>query len=133
MDAREEGHGPACGPDQQCSAGGVRITLLYVRPPNEEMTELDRRVEAIAERYSRWVELRVVGPTASSGMIRSLSRAGTVLAGGRMGDDGSFSSPALLLLRQGEVVGEAMGALLPMRELDDVVRRAVEWPAPPPA
>ena len=91
---------------------GARITLLYVRPPNEEMTELDRRVGAIAERYSRWVELRVVG---------------------QMGDDASFGSPALLLLRRGEVVGEAMGALLPMRELDDVVRRAVEWPAPTPA
>ncbi len=74
------------------------------------MTELDRRVGAIAERYSRWVELRVVGPVGD-------------------GDD-SFGSPAVLLLRQGEVVGEAMGALLPMRELDDVVRRAVEWPAP---
>jgi len=101
MDARDEG----------ASEEGERITLLYVRPPNEEMTELDRRVGAIAERYSRWVELRVVG---------------------RPEVDGTFSSPAVLLLRHGEVVGEAMGALLPMRELDDVVRRAVEWPAPPP-
>ena len=123
MDARDEG----------ASEEGERITLLYVRPPNEEMTELDRRIGAIAERYSRWVELRVVGPTASSGMIRSLSRAGTVLAGGQVGDAEAYSSPALLLLRHGEVVGEAMGALLPMRELDDVVRRAVEWPSPPPA
>jgi hypothetical protein len=91
---------------------GARITLLYVRPRSDEMTELDRRVGAIAERYSRWVELRVVGPVS---------------------DEGGFGSPALLLLRKGEVVGEAMGALLPMRELDDVVRRAVEWPAPSPA
>ena len=99
--------------DEGASGEGARITLLYVRPPSAEMTELDRRVGAIAERYSRWVELRVVGP---------------------VGDDDAFAgSPALLLLRQGEVVGEAMGALLPMRELDDVVRRAVEWPAPAPA
>ena len=102
MDAREEG----------APAEGARITLLYVRPASAERTELDRRVGAIAERYSRWVELRVVGP---------------------VGDDGAFVSPSLLLLRQGEVVGEAMGALLPMRELDDVVRRAVEWPVPAPA
>lgn len=122
MDASDEG-----------APVGARITLLYVRPPSEEMTELDRRVGAIAERYSRWVELRVVGPTGSSGMIRSLSRAGTFLAGGRVGDEEAFGSPAVLLLRRGEVVGEAMGALLPMRELDDVVRRAVEWPVPVPA
>jgi len=102
MDARDEG----------APFDGARITLLYVRPPSEEMTELDRRVGAIAERYSRWVDLRVVG---------------------RVGDEDAFGSPAVLLLRQGEVVGEAMGALLPMRELDDVVRRAVEWPAPAPA
>jgi hypothetical protein len=98
--------------DADAPEEGARITLLYVRPPCAEMTELDRRVGAIAERYSRWVELRVVGP---------------------VGDGDAFGSPALLLLRQGEVVGEAMGALLPMRELDDVVRRAVEWPAPSPA
>lgn len=111
MDARDEGHGPS-GPDHECPAPGARITLLYVRPANAEMTELDRRIGAIAERYSRWVELRVVGP---------------------VGDEGAFGSPAVLLLRRGEVVGEAMGALLPMRDLDDVVRRAVEWPAPVPA
>ena len=119
--------------DDSASGEGARITLLYVRPPSAEMTELDRRVDAIAERYSRWVELRVVGPTGSSGMIRSLVRAGTALAGGPVGDGDAYGSPALLLLRQGEVVGEAMGALLPMRELDDVVRRAVEWPVPSPA
>lgn len=97
--------------DEGAPREGARITLLYVRPPSAEMTELDRRVGAIAERYSRWVDLRVIGP---------------------VGDE-AFGSPALLLLRQGEVVGEAMGALLPMRELDDVVRRAVEWPCPAPA
>lgn len=112
MDASDEGRRPAREPDPECSGEGARITLLYVRPPSAEMTELDRRVGAIAERYSRWVELRVVG---------------------HVGDEDAYGSPALLLLRHGEVVGEAMGALLPMRELDDVVRRAVEWPTPSPA
>jgi hypothetical protein len=110
MDASDEAgrREPARVEDHPGEAGpGARITLLYVRPENAERTELDRRIGAIAERYARWVDLRVVGA----------------------GEE-AFRSPALLLLRAGEVVGEAMGALLPMRELDDVVRRAVEWPIP---
>ena len=93
------------------------ITLLYVRPARDGLTELDRRVGAIAERYSQWVELVVVRPEelVANPELERVARAG---------------SPALLLLRQGEVVGEAMGALLPTRELDQVVRQAVEWPAP---
>lgn len=93
------------------------ITLLYVRPAQEGLTELDRRVGAIAERYAQWVELVVVRPEDLDGWPGAQSMAGS-------------GSPALLLLRQGEVVGEAMGALLPTRELDQVVRQAVEWPAP---
>ncbi|HKE16210.1 MAG TPA: hypothetical protein VKB80_15160 [Kofleriaceae bacterium] len=105
------------GGDPDAPAQGAWITLLYVRPRREGLTELDRRVGAIAERYARWVELVVLAPED---------------AAGRAGLEGvaSFGSPALLLLRGGEVVGEAMGALLPARELEQVVRRAVEWPAP---
>jgi hypothetical protein len=33
----------------------------------------------------------------------------------------------VLVVRRGEVVGEAIGAFLPVRELDRVVRCAVEW------
>ncbi|HYU14735.1 MAG TPA: hypothetical protein VEL05_01635 [Candidatus Acidoferrum sp.] len=105
------------GEEGDAPGGRPLITLLYVRPFREGLTELDRRVGAIAERYAQWVELVVVRPedlVASPDLER-------VAASG---------SPALLLLRQGEVVGEAMGALLPARELDQVVRRAVEWPAP---
>ncbi|HWM85009.1 MAG TPA: hypothetical protein VNO33_04205 [Kofleriaceae bacterium] len=87
-----------------------------MRPSRDGLTELDRRVGAIAERYARWVELVVLRPEDVAG------RPG-------LENVGDFGSPALLLLRQGEVVGEAMGALLPTRELDQVVRRAVEWPA----
>jgi hypothetical protein len=98
-------------------APAASITLLYVRPARDGLTELDRRVGAIAERYARWVELVVVRPdqlAASLGLDR-------------VADAGS---PAVFLLRQGEIVGEAMGALLPTRELDQAVRQAVEWPAP---
>ena len=105
------------GGDGDAPEQGACITLLYVRPGREELTELDRRVGVIAERYARWVELVVIAPEDAAG------RPG-------LEELASCGSPALFLLRGGEVVGEAMGALLPARELDQVVRRAVEWPAP---
>ena len=95
------------------------ITLLYVRPASHQVTELDHRVGAIAQRYRHSVELKVIAPEeldSAPGDVGRIARTG---------------SPALFLLRGDEVVGEAMGARLPARELDDVVRRAVEWPAPP--
>jgi hypothetical protein len=98
---------------------GVCVVLLYVRPAREGLTELDRRVGVIAERYARWVELVVVEP----GQLAERPGLEAVAAA-------SSGSPALLLLRDGDVVGEAMGALLPARELEHVVRCAVEWPAP---
>lgn len=107
------------GGDPDAPGQGACITLLYVRPRREGLTELDRRVGAIAERYARWVELVVLAPEDAA-----------VRPGLGLEDAASFGSPALFLLRGGEVVGEAMGALLPARELEQVVRRAVEWPAP---
>jgi hypothetical protein len=85
-------------------------------------------VGAIAERYAEWVELVVVRPEelAGSGFLRA--RGEDRGAGSSIGS--GAACPALVLLRGGEVVGEAMGALLPSRELDHVVRCAVEWPAP---
>lgn len=119
----EDGAEPSgTGSSGRCAS----IVLLYVRPACEGPTELDRRVGAIVERYAEWVELVVVRPEELAGFLRA-----------RGEDEGAGSSigsgapcPALLLLRGGEVVGEAMGALLPSRELDHVVRCAVEWPAP---
>lgn len=105
------------GGDGDAPGREASITLLYVRPGQDGVTELDRRVGAIAEKYARWVDLVVVLPEALTGD----SDMECVVGAG---------SPALFLLRQGEVVGEAMGALLPTRELDQVVRQAVEWPAP---
>jgi hypothetical protein len=105
------------GEEGDASERRPSITLLYVRPGCDGLTELDRRVGAIAERYSQWVELIVVRPEELIATPDLERVAGS-------------GSPALLLLRRGEVVGEAMGALLPTRELDQVVRRAVEWPAP---
>lgn len=122
---REDGAEPS---DTGSSGRGASIILLYVRPACDGPTELDRRVGAIAERYAAWVELIVVRPEelAESGFLREPGKAGAVRSAVGVG----ATSPALLLLRGGEVVGEAMGALLPSRELDHVVRCAVEWPAP---
>ncbi|HTE50330.1 MAG TPA: hypothetical protein VK698_05625 [Kofleriaceae bacterium] len=105
------------------------IILLYVRPACEGVTELDRRVGLIAERYATWVELVVVRPEELAGSPL-LKRPAELEVRPAAGGGSSSISPALLLLRDGEVVGEAMGALLPSRELDHVVRCAVEWPAP---
>jgi hypothetical protein len=120
------------GGDPDAPGQGACITLVYVRPRREGMTELDRRVGAIAERYSRWVELVVVAPEDVAGQPGLPGLPGPPGLGAGLGleDAASFGSPALFLLRGGEVVGEAMGALLPARELEQVVRRAVEWPAP---
>jgi hypothetical protein len=105
------------GGDGEAPEQGACITLLYIRPRREGLTEFDRRVAVIAERYARWVEFVVLAPEDAA------ARPGLEGASG-------CGSPALFLLRRGEVVGEAMGALLPARELEQVVRRAVEWPAP---
>ncbi|HUS66024.1 MAG TPA: hypothetical protein VMZ28_15835 [Kofleriaceae bacterium] len=88
------------------------ITLLYVRPASDDETELDRTVGVVAERYARWVELRVMCPEELTGRVVDAR------------------SPTLFLLRAGQVVSEAIGALLPVRELDRAVRQAVEWPVP---
>ena len=88
--------------DAAKSQGNAEVTLVYVRPAGAP-TELDRGLEVVAVRYG--VKLRVVSP------------------------DEDPAVPALLVMRGGEVVGQAMGALLPIRELDRAVRRAIEWPA----
>ncbi len=116
-------------PSDTGSSGRVAsIILLYVRPACDGPTELDRRVGAIAERYAAWVELIVVRPEelADRGFLGQRGEAWGI----GVAASGAGHCPALLLLRGGEVVGEAMGALLPSRELDHVVRCAVEWPAP---
>ena len=89
------------------------IELLLVRPNEGELVELEATLRAIVGRYSPMVELRVVTEVPTN-LDRPAGRPG---------------QPMVLVLRQGQVVGEAMGSLLPARELDRVVRCAVEWPA----
>lgn len=92
------------------------ITLLYVRPAELELAQLDARLTKIAERYAPLVEMRIVQQA-------DLSEYNLPERYARF----SGATPAVLVLRHGEVVGEAIGAFLPIRELDSVVRCAVEW------
>jgi hypothetical protein len=86
------------------------VVVLYVRDDSEEVTRLDIQVAAIVERYKPFVVLQVVTPE-------------------ELPEDVSGGvAPRLLVMRDGELVGQAMGALLPAREIDRVVRCAVEWP-----
>jgi hypothetical protein len=93
--------------------GAAPITLLLVEPQNNESGELYQTLNAIVARYAPMVELQVVDHWPAH-----LGRYG-----GREGQ------PIVVVLRRGQIVGEAMGTLLPARELDRVVRCAVEWPA----
>jgi hypothetical protein len=92
---------------------GAPITLLLVRGPGDGSETSDLRVslETIALRYAPHVVLQVVSQAEVPEPYRQRPMLG----------------PAVLVLRRGELVGEAMGAL-PVRELDSVVRCAVEWP-----
>jgi len=99
------------GTDQVASATPTApVTLLYVRAGGEVASELDVRLGEIVNRYQPFVELRSLRPEE----VEALTGERPV-------------TPRLFVLRGGEVVGQAMGAFLPTRELDRVVRCAVEW------
>jgi hypothetical protein len=86
------------------------ITLLYVRA-TAEPDILGSRLAQIVARYAPAVTLQIVTPDQLS-------------AGDR---HSTGPLPKLVVLRRGEVITEACGAL-PVRELNRVVQRAVEWP-----
>lgn len=89
------------------------ITLLYVRPPGRHAIELERRLREIAHRHAPLVEVVVAAELPADLGFELRARFGR--------------PPTVLILRRGEMVGEAMGELLPAREIERVVRRAVEW------
>ena len=92
------------------TAGEASVTLLYVSAGDEIGAELEIRLEEITRRYQPYVELRTFRPEEVEALTGEKPQV-----------------PRLLVLRGGEVVGQAMGTLLPTRELDRVVRCAVEW------
>ena len=89
----------------------VPVTLLYIKSAEADLPYLDRGLSVIVERYAPLVELREVEPHEVPSEHAAWAQR----------------TPSVLVMRRGEVVGEAMGALLPLRELDRVVRCAVEW------
>jgi hypothetical protein len=93
--------------------GAAAITLIYIRPEAGFETYLDVSLAEIARRYAPKVELKRM----------------TAAEAGDLADWASPGSPAILVMRRGAVIGEAMGDALPVRELDQAVRRALEWPA----
>lgn len=104
---------PGAGAPSRRRRGLAAITLLYVRPAGAAETELDRRLAGVVSRYAPYVELTRIGCDEAAHLAGWLSPG----------------SPAVLLMRRGAVIGETMGGDLPIRELDEAVRRAVEWPA----
>jgi hypothetical protein len=86
------------------------IALLYIGGATVA-PELGEQLERIAARYAPLVELRMIAPADVPTRFAKFARL----------------TPTVLVLRRGKLVGEAIGALLPMRELDEVVRCAVEW------
>ncbi len=87
------------------------VTLLYIHG-EDASPALDGRIATVVDRYAPMVEL--VSVPADE-------------VGARYPQMADFA-PAVLVLRRGQVVGEAMGASLPQHELDTVVRCAVNWP-----
>jgi hypothetical protein len=103
----------ATGHALESSADDAPITLLYIRAIDEPPGgDLDVGLQTLVVRYAPFVELRVVGPGDTPAPFAELAHR----------------PPTVLVLRYGQVVGEIMGAALPLRELDRAVRCAVEWP-----
>ena len=86
------------------------VTLLYVRTSGDVASLFDQRLGEVVRRYQPFVELRSLRPEEVEALTGERPQA-----------------PQLFVLRGGEIVGQAMGEFLPSRELDRVVRCAVEW------
>ena len=89
------------------------VTVVYVCDEAQQDDGLGKRLAEVVERYSPLVTLVV---TNQADLPTGFASAGA-------------QAPTLFVLRGTEVVGHAAGARLPVRELDRVVRCAVEWPA----
>ena len=85
------------------------VVVVYVRPSDRNLVDLDARLEHIATRYQSYIKLDIVEPENLPPRYAHLNVRG----------------PCVVVLRGGEIVGEAMGAGLPVRELDTVVRCAL--------
>jgi len=87
------------------------VTLLYIRSDHDSHDVLDAGLATIVGRYAPLVVLIPVSPDEVEPQFARWAER----------------TPTVLVVRDGKVVGEAIGAFLPVRELDRVVRCAVEW------
>ena len=78
------------------------ITLLLVQPDTDEPTELFETLGPIVERYTPLVRLCVMSEVPEE-LERRFPRS---------------TAPMVLVIRNGVIIGEAMGTRLPARELD---------------
>lgn len=92
---------------------GPPIRLIYVRDPGADLEVLDGRLARIVARYAPMVDLQALAPWELPPEMAEHAGPG----------------PSVLILRRGQLVGGAAGAAMPARELDRVVRCAVEWTA----
>jgi hypothetical protein len=100
--------------DTDCpDPGAPPIRLIYVRDPRADLEVLDGRLARIVARYAPMVDLEAVSPWELPPELA----------------DHAGPGPSVLILRHGQLVGGAAGAAMPARELDRVVRCAVEWTA----
>ena len=109
MSRGKRGAPPSCR--RARAAAGAPIALLYIRHPGAELRDLDIGLRTIVDRFAPLVELSVVSPEGTPARFAQFAAR----------------TPVVLVLRHGQLVGEAIGAFLPVRELDRVVRCAVEW------
>ena len=88
------------------------IVLMFIgdRRGGRGQRALYERLAELARRYFPLVTLRATSPSRVPGRYAERAKL----------------APAVLVLRRGVVVGEATGATLPTRELNSVVRRAVQ-------
>jgi hypothetical protein len=87
------------------------IVVLYVREPDHPACALDEHLIRVVGRY-QGVELRLVDPNELAVEYSFLADC----------------SPSVLVLRDGVVIGSAIGDGLPQRELDDMLHAATRWP-----
>ena len=87
------------------------VTLLYIRTNDGPHNVLDAGLTTIVARYAPVVRLVPVAPHEVDPEYAAWAER----------------TPTVLVIRNGRVVGEAIGAFLPVRELDRIVRCAVEW------
>jgi len=98
--------------DPEPSGSDPRIQLIAVIPAGDEFQRFEARLAVVAARYADSVHVTLVSPGEGNQLMWTRS---SVL-------------PTVVLIRNGRLVGEAIGDL-PLRELDEVVRAAATWPA----